>query len=271
MASQKGMDMMKVHFGRVAWVLAILFAAMTGCAGDRASIIEDSDARRIVRLDVAGANVYLIEENGRRLMIDAGNPGDEDRYEALMREVEIDPATIDYAILTHGHIDHAGTAASFQERHGIQVIGGADDQAMIDAGGEVDYCPTSMTARFLRMTIEGSRYPVFKLDRAIEMDGPAVDLAELGMSGRILPHSGHTPGSVVILIGRHAFVGDLIRGGVVANETPTTHFFMCDLEENRRRIGEILALEGVEQWHPGHFGPFPAEAVRVYLAKEVGD
>ena len=228
---------MKKHFGRVVWAAVILSAVMTGCSSDRASIIEDSDARRIVRLDVAAANVFVIEENDRRLMIDAGNPGDEDRYEALMREVGIDPATIDYAILTHGHIDHAGTAASFQERHGIQVIGGADDQAMIDAGGDVDYCPTSMTARFVQMTIEGSRYPVFTLDRAIEMDGAAVDLAELGMSGRILPHSGHTPGSLVILIGRHAFVGDLIRGGMVTNETPATHLFMCDLEENRRRIG----------------------------------
>jgi len=262
---------MKNHFGRVVWVVVILSAVMTGCSSDRASIIEDSDARRIVRLDVAAANVFVIEENDRRLMIDAGNPGNEDRYEALMRQVGIDPATIDYAILTHGHIDHAGTAASFQQRHGIQVIGGADDQPMIDAGGDVDYCPTSMTARFVQMTIEGSRYPVFKLDRAIEMDGAAVDLAELGMSGRILPHSGHTPGSLVILIGQHAFVGDLIRGGMVANETPTTHLFMCDLEENRRRIGEILELDGIEQWHPGHFGSFPAEAVRAYLAKEIGD
>ena len=148
------------------------------------------------------------------------------------------------------------------------MIGGADDQEMIDAGGDVDLCPTSMTARFVRMTIEGSRYPVFKLDRAIEMDGAAVDLAELGMSGKVLPHPGHTPGSLVILIGRHAFVGDLLRGGMVANETPATHLFMCDLEENRRRIGEILELDGIEQWHPGHFGSFPAEAVRAYLEKE---
>jgi hydroxyacylglutathione hydrolase len=262
---------MKYFLYRSILALLIGFAAMTGCSGDRATVIEDSDARRIIRFDVASANVYVIEENDRRLMIDAGNPGDEERYEALMREVGIDPATIDYAILTHGHIDHAGTAAAFQKRYGIQMIGGADDQAMIDAGGEVDLCPTSMTARFVRMTIGESRYPVFKLDRTIEMDGPAVDLAELGMSGRILPHSGHTPGSVVILIGRHAFVGDLIRGGMVANETPTTHFFMCDLEENQRKIGEVLALDGIEQWHPGHFGSFPVEAVSAYLAKEIGD
>ena len=79
-------------------------------------------------------------------MIDAGNPGDEDRYEALMRESGIDPATIDFAILTHGHIDHAGTAAFFQDRYGIQIIGGAGDQSMIEAAGDVDLCPTSVVA-----------------------------------------------------------------------------------------------------------------------------
>jgi hypothetical protein len=40
---------------------------------------------------------------------------------------------------------------------------------------------------------------------------------------------------------------------------------MCDLEENRRRIAEIMALEEIQYWHPGHFGPFPAAAVEDYL------
>lgn len=264
--SSEGYGRVKKLIGQLVWTLPILFAMLTGCSSDNATIIEDSGVRRIVRLDVEAANVYVVDENDRRLMIDAGNPGDEDRYEALMREVGIDPATIDYAILTHGHIDHAGTAAAFQQRYGIQVIGGADDQPMIDAGGGVDYCPTSLIAHYIEMTIDGLRYPVFKLDREIEMDGPPVNLAELGMTGTILPHSGHTPGSVVVLIGEHAFVGDLIRGGIIENEAPTTHFFMCDLQENRRRIGEILALDGVKQWHPGHFGSFSTEAVRAYLA-----
>jgi len=262
---------MKEHLSPLVWIVAILSLATTGCSSDQALIIENSDARRIVRLDVAAANVFVIEENDTRLMIDAGNPGDEGRYEALMREVGIDPATIDYAVLTHGHIDHAGTAAYFQKRYGIQIIGGADDQEMIDAGGDVELCPTSMTARFVRMTLEGSRYQEFKLDRAIATNGGPIDLAELGMSGRILPHSGHTPGSLVIQVGRHAFVGDLIRGGIVASETPTTHLFMCDLEENERRIGEILELRGIEQWHPGHFGSFSAEAVSEYLRDKVAD
>lgn len=144
----------------IGTALATLLALATGCGGGTVSIIEDSETRRIVRLDVASANVYVIEENGRRLMIDAGNPGDEDRYEALMREVGIDPATIDYAILTHGHIDHAGMAAAFQDRRGIEIVGGAGDQPMIAAGGKIDLCPTSMSARLVRVMLGESTYPV---------------------------------------------------------------------------------------------------------------
>lgn len=249
-------------------VFVTTFTVLLGCAKESATVIEDSDQRRIVRLNVGAANVYVIEENDRRLMIDAGNPGDEHKYEAQMRAAGIDPESIDYAIITHGHIDHAGTAAAFQSQHGIKIIGGAGDKPMIAAGGNADVCPTSMTARLIMMALEGARYPIFELDHALEMNGETVDLTEFGITGKVLPHPGHTPGSVVVLIGRHAFVGDLIRGGIVANQTPTTHFFMCNLEENRQRIREILAFDGIEQWHPGHFGPFPTTAVHDYLASK---
>lgn len=59
--------------------VVMLTMLLLGCSGDRAVVIEDSSDRRIVRFDVASANVYVIEENGHRLMIDAGNPGDEER------------------------------------------------------------------------------------------------------------------------------------------------------------------------------------------------
>ena len=129
---------MELPSGLKRLFVVTLIMCCLGCSADKAVVIEDSGDRRIVRLDVASANIYIVEENGKRLMIDAGNPGDEDRYEALMRESGIDPATIDFAILTHGHIDHAGTAAFFQDRYGIQIIGGAGDQSMIEAAGDVD-------------------------------------------------------------------------------------------------------------------------------------
>ena len=111
---------MELLNGLKVFPVLMLTVLCVGCSGDKAVLVEDSSDRRIVRFDVASANVYVVEENGRHLMIDAGNPGDGERYEALMRKSGIDPATIDFAILTHGHIDHAGTAAFFQERYGFK-------------------------------------------------------------------------------------------------------------------------------------------------------
>ena len=72
---------------------------------------------------------------------------------------------------------------------------------------------------------------------------------------------------MIAIIGDQAFVGDLIRGGILNSTRPETHFFMCDLDENRQRIQEVLNHPEVVQWNPGHMGPFSPDAVRAYLER----
>jgi glyoxylase-like metal-dependent hydrolase (beta-lactamase superfamily II) len=250
-----------------ALLCALLLGGLAGCglrlpSGELVATPE----LRIVRLSVASANVFVVEQNGKRLMIDAGNPGDEIEYERGMREHGIDPASLDYLLLTHAHTDHAGTAAYFKETYGIRVIGGAADRPLIESEGRgSEICSTSLLARLILWSRSGMHYESFQLDTPL--DGP-FDLATLGMEGVVLPSPGHTPGSVVAVIGGHAFVGDLIRGGLLQPESPQTHFFMCDLAENRTRIRELLARDGIVRWHPAHFGPLEVDAVREYLAGE---
>lgn len=240
-------------------------ATLIGC-GAKNPILFESETLRITLLSVGGANVYIVDRSGKRIMIDSGNPGDELVFETMMLEQGISPDSIDYLILTHAHLDHAGAAAYFQEKWGIPVIGGRDDQPLLDKEGLADICPTGLLAELIRWIGEGRRYPSLQLDIAIESE---MDMAELDIVGRILPLPGHTPGSLVITFDDQAFVGDLIRGSLVSEGQPATHFFMCDLAENRERIGQLLEYPQLQRWHPGHMGSFNIGAAREYLESEI--
>ena len=251
---------------RFGAVLAL--ATLVACGGGPGDpVIKDQPGLRILRFDVNSANVYIVEQGKVSLMIDAGNPGDEGEYERLMRDQGFDPASLDYLLLTHAHADHAGAAAYFQKRYGVEVIGGRDDQPLINARGRAELCPTSFVAKGIASIRSGKEYASFELDHSLDVDGGPFDLAKLGMTGMIWPSPGHTPGSVVAIVGDQAFVGDLIRGGMLEPTRPETHFFMCDLKENRQRIREVLDQAEVVQWHPGHMGPFAPDAVLAYLER----
>jgi metallo-beta-lactamase class B len=49
-----------------------------------------------------------------------------------LRKVGLDPATIKYAIVSHGHGDHSGGAKALQDRFGTKIILSADDWDLLD-------------------------------------------------------------------------------------------------------------------------------------------
>ena len=181
-----------------------------------------------------------------------------------MKRKKIDPADIEYLIITHGHYDHAGTAKFFQQNYGIKVIGGKADVPLFETGKHEALCPTGWLAKRLLKQALASTYPPFKADILVDN---TFDLSQLGFEGSIQPKSSHTKGSLVVFIDQFVFVGDLIRGGILTQKRPTTHFFMCDLKHNRQELEAIVNLEGFQYWLPGHFGPLNKKRVKKYLNK----
>jgi len=49
-----------------------------------------------------------------------------------LRKVGLDPATIKYAIVSHGHGDHSGGAKALQDRFGTRIVLSADDWDLLD-------------------------------------------------------------------------------------------------------------------------------------------
>src|SRR5271154_6771901 len=67
---------------------------------------------KITFLGAAGTvtgSKYLVEAEGKRLLVDCGLfEGSKDLKQRNWNPLPIDPATIDWVLLTHAHIDHTG-------------------------------------------------------------------------------------------------------------------------------------------------------------------
>ena len=215
----------------------------------------------VTTITVNNAKIYVVERDGKHIMIDSGNPGDEKIIEAYMFEAGIEPSSIDFLILTHGHLDHLGTAAYFQNHYDIKVIGGQGDALMFSEGKQQPLCSTGLLARAIDMSLQGKTYPLLEAD--ILVDG-VYDLGQLGIRGKIISMPGHTLGTLLVSFDDIIFVGDLIRGELVRQSAPNRHFFMCDLADNDRDIRTVLDMTQFTRWYPGHFGSLLATDVARY-------
>ena len=142
----------------------------------------------------------------RGAFVDPG--GDLPRLRAAMQQSGV---TIEKILLTHGHIDHCGSAGIFAEELGVRIEG----------PNEAD--------RFwiARLADDGRAYGVtgqpFEPDRWLE-DGDEVRVGELSFAVRHCP--GHTPGHVVFhhAPSKLALVGDvLFQGSIGRTDFPLSN------------------------------------------------
>ena len=251
-----------VRYSFLALLLSALLLTvfLINFSKDYATVWVENKDIKVTQLSVDFANIYIIERDDKILMIDSGNPGHEKRVEALLSEHGINPTKIDYLILTHGHLDHSGTASYFSQRYGIKTIGHIGDNNSFSLGERDDTCPTSSMAAFMKSLKSQVKITPFTVDTLIDSE---LDLAEFGVRGKIIPWPGHTKGSVIVQFDSYVFVGDLIAGEIFNPSQPMTHFFMCDLEDNKMKINTLLQRPNTDTWFLGHFGPLaPTDVVR---------
>ncbi|MCX6124893.1 MAG: MBL fold metallo-hydrolase [Proteobacteria bacterium] len=233
----------------------ILIALGSGCS-TTSSIWRGENGQAVVftfRHAYANTHVLKLDEKSF-MMIDSGGFEQAPDLEQDLKDNHIEPSLIKAIILTHGHWDHAAGAKFFQDKYQIPIIAGARDRPLLEKGKSDPLCPTSIMARLRVKDDEGMIFKAPLISRWIEEKTNLKDL--IGFDVNIVPIPSHTEGSLIVMVGENAFVGDLFRGAIVGG-TPEIHFYMCDLGANREFVNTFLRDEGKEVNHffTGHFGP----------------
>lgn len=248
----------------VSLMIGVLFNQKNACAY-QVTTFKDGNVL-VKQFEFGTNNVYLIQYNHQWLMIDSSYPEEGPMIVKSLRTEGINISDIKYLILTHSHSDHSGNAKFFQEEYGIKVIAGAKDIKTLQKGQNDYICPTSWFAQLI-LSFGSGKFPSFTPDILVQKE---LNLELYGFTGKINNYTSHTPGSLVIRMGKFLFVGDLIRGGIFARRTPMLHFVMCDLHANYRELKELLK-NSTTLWLTGHFGPLQAKAVNEYIMSNKSD
>ena len=140
----------------------------------------------------------------RGVVVDPG--GDVPTIQAAIAAAGI---TVEFILLTHGHIDHAGGAAELKEALGVEILGPHEgDRPLLE-----------------RLELQGRTYGLSGIRNVLPdrflAEGEALEIA--GVPFEILHCPGHSPGSLVYVAPslRFAFMGDvLFQGSVGRTDLP---------------------------------------------------
>lgn len=191
---------------------------------------------RIIPVTPFEQNCSLIwcADSKEAAVVDPG--GDIERIEAAIAAAGV---TVTQVLLTHAHIDHAGAAAEFAEKHGLPIIGPhTGDQFWIDGLGQ--------QARMFGFKPSRPFVPTRWLQQ-----GDSVQVGKLVLEVRHCP--GHTPGHVVFFNAAEklAIVGDVLFAGSIGRSDFPGGDHQTLVDAIRR---ELFTLGDEVAFIPGH-GP----------------
>ncbi|USB32696.1 MBL fold metallo-hydrolase [Paenibacillus sp. YPG26] len=218
-------------------------------------------------LPMGMVNAYLLQGPDGCVLIDAGIPGSEQKIGRTLAKERLTFKDIKLIIITHAHVDHAGSAARLRELTGAPILAHEGDAKHYSREEEMTFCPTGRFARlFYRTGFILQPYEGFMPDLLVTGQ-QAMDLQAFGIPGTVIHTPGHTSGSISVeLESKEAMVGDLLASGILLGGIMRkSHPIRPPFEDDPHRVAEeLLRLlsSGHQTFYLGHGGPLGAAEVR---------
>jgi glyoxylase-like metal-dependent hydrolase (beta-lactamase superfamily II) len=233
---------------KVAKVLAAVAGGVVLVLGGLLGFVfSQMSANQGARVDAAGKAVgvlagmsyaWVVPTAHGALVVDTG---DDDKGEALLAELKarnVAPTAVHTVLITHAHGDHTHGLQHFPNAH---VVVGPGESPYIK--GEAFLGPSWMAK--MQKPIPVPR------DLVEAHDGDTLDVD--GVAIRVVHVPGHTPGSLMYLMGDLLFTGDslMMRKGKLQMGP---NFFSESVEDNRRSLGKLtdVPFTAVADGHSGY-------------------
>jgi len=179
-------------------------------------------------------NLYLIDSGTHRLLVDTGFPDQYTELKDAIRNAGFKVNDINYVMVTHFHIDHAGLVQLVKE-HGAKFLLFNNQQAHIKlmetmfSGKKWDY-------RYLNM----------QDNQVLRPEESRAFLSKMGIKGEVVSTPGHSADSVSLVLDTgEAFTGDLMPESFLLNDNAVEKASWGNLRKHK-----------VRSVYPGHGGMY---------------
>src|SRR5215207_4253455 len=229
-------------------------------------MLEANVARGVHRIEDSYTNWYLLEEDGRLTIVDAGVPSSWDSLQDALERLGRRADDVEALVLTHAHFDHVGFAEKARTRLGIPVYVHENDAPLLRHPWRYDHerprAPYFATqVRALPIVASFVRNRAFwppPVRDAIRFEGGILPVPG---SPRVVFTPGHTVGHCALHLADRDVV---IAGDVIVMLDPYTarsgprlvaRAATADVDRNLRSL-DALAQTGASTVLTGHGPPW---------------
>jgi hydroxyacylglutathione hydrolase len=213
-------------------------------------------------------NAFLVVRGNSAMLVDAGLPNAQAKIGKALNAHGLDWSRLRLTILTHAHIDHAGSAVQVRTLSSCPLLAHHAEVGHCEGQAPV-LRPSGPFGRVFAWTGAIQRpFPYFTPDLIMTTD--VFDLADYGFDGRVVHTPGHTKGSVSVLLQDGCVLaGDLaasgiMLGGIAMRSRPKQPPFEEDSVAVAKSLEGLLS-KGCKTFFLGHGGPLPASAIKKHI------